>query len=90
MQYSRVLYPSDGIASFACLFSRSIGNRKRVDHAYTIDPKYTALCYTRSTLAICGSRMKTAVPQGYTQSLFDFMPKSVTVVIAINVGYTDY
>ncbi|GFU53333.1 uncharacterized protein TNCV_2953671 [Trichonephila clavipes] len=32
----------------------------------------------------------TAVPQGYTQSLFDSIPKRVAVVTASNFGYTNY
>ncbi|GFU47750.1 hypothetical protein TNCV_4464991 [Trichonephila clavipes] len=47
----------------ACLFFRSIPNRKCVVHACTTTGEYTGRCYTRSTLEICGNRMVTAVPK---------------------------
>ncbi|GFY36000.1 hypothetical protein TNCV_4843721 [Trichonephila clavipes] len=56
----------------------------------TAAPGSTTRCYTRSTLAICGSRMETSVPQRYIPSFFDFMPKRVAAVIANDGGYSNY
>ncbi|GFX82673.1 transposable element Tc1 transposase [Trichonephila clavipes] len=63
--------PTGQGVSLACLFSRSIANRKRLVLAFTATGMgYTTHCYTRSTLAICGSLMDCCTPKGtYKTSL---------------------
>ncbi|GFU07531.1 hypothetical protein TNCV_2225141 [Trichonephila clavipes] len=55
--------------SLACLFSRSIANRKRVVHAFTTSPAVHPRCYTRLTLTICRSRMDFCAPRIHPKPL---------------------
>ncbi|GFX79153.1 uncharacterized protein TNCV_4164951 [Trichonephila clavipes] len=83
---------SSSITRLNCFpISGSFAHRKHVVHGCsTIDPDYTPSCLTRSTLAMCGSCLWSAVSQEHIQSLFESMPRRAAAVTSNNGGSSGY